>query len=94
MSTMPTGEGSTIAPATDTEEQRIRDDIDRIVVADGAASYAGRLHIGDGDGQPVCGSYTDRKLNETSWKQKEPGVFPPGFRPLCRYCVHLWRGSP
>lgn len=51
-----------------------------------------RLHPVGEDGEPLCTKRENH--NVRSWSNAKPIFsYPPGYRPLCLYCVREWRGS-
>jgi hypothetical protein len=85
-----------IADVKRREEREIREHIDKFVQPTSAASSKGRLHISR-DGDPLCVDLKEHNgrgplsKDATEYVEKDPAVFPVGYRDLCKYCVMLWR---
>lgn len=70
-----------VEPVSETDEKKIRDEIDEITHPTRASSKL--LHIPDGDSiHPLCDQYnTDR------WRREPVNTWPIGHTEMCRYCV-------
>lgn len=61
---------------------RMRAAVERIVIAQGPQQ--GRLHVDDGDGEPLCG-LPNTEISNPACKPLD--VYPPGWRAWCPMCV-------
>lgn len=92
-----------LVTVTDKREQAIRDAITEFVMVGRASSDNCSVHIpkdavdADADAlAPLCErTVAKRNPNENiqhaaKWKRKPTAVYPPGHKPICRYCATRW----
>lgn len=82
--------GTTMIPATEEEEEQIREEYDDCLVKRCQGNSSGKkLHIPTDSGEDkLCTKKVGNGFIEKSF-----AVYPPGFFPLCQGCVEAWRRS-
>ena len=69
------------------EERAMRAEYEEVVTA-----RTGRLHPLDDGGEPLCSESEEHGVS--AWSNPKPFVsYPPGYKPICLYCVREWRRS-
>lgn len=86
-----------IEPATDTEREQIRADIEEWAIIGQSQKSQQRVHIPGDDDITECasdgmrGNITER--SRQNMVTKPTAVLPPGYHPICKYCVQAWRDN-
>lgn len=77
--------GKTIPEITEEEEQKIREEFDKILVR--SSEWSGKqIHLPDGEGSTLCSTEEGVEYNEKTF-----AMYPPGYRSICRHCAGHWR---
>lgn len=77
----------TLQDVSETEEQKIRNDIDVWLITTNAVSSGSMLHIPDTDGDPHC----VERFPNCDFRDADVKAYPPGYRDICDYCAKHWR---
>lgn len=92
MSSTPYTKGTEgIDGATDEEIERIWDEEDNLVVSIGGKSgRVSRLHLEEDDGR-LCAKRESLNTGDPNFQVKSIECYPPRWKPLCKYCLSIWR---
>jgi len=69
---------------TDSQQAELRDRVDAWLVPMNMCNNDWKFHIPGGDGHAVCEG--TRGMTLPSLEEKDVGVYPRGWRPVCAYC--------
>lgn len=76
-----------IEEPTAAEIEAIHEEFEEVV-----STATGTLHPLDANGEPVCS--ISESHGTTCWSKPKPiAAYPPGFKPVCKYCIEVWRRS-
>lgn len=79
-----------IPDVTESERESIYNQFEEFMQSGGSCDANQRLHLPGGEESvPMC----DGGYGEPAFEWVPVAVWPPGYRPICRFCVAEWRRS-
>lgn len=81
-----------IEPASEAEIKQIWEDFDRITQSSLGGGSNRNLHpVEEGEETPICSEFINDR-DPGDWQgAKDIGVFPVGYRDICKFCLAKWR---